>query len=185
MEIRLKEGPDLRCEVSGEAEKALIKLQTDKGETPWMGISALKKAYKILAPIAGESAEIVPAPSPQKLMREPQQRLHEAEVVDHAPQSLAIATPSQPSQKLTPRDTENLRIFQDELVALIEDPPPMRDGAPADGLSEAHIRRLIGDHQHRFQDPITLFPILQRHLGMRRERFLHVLEMNRKQPAAV
>lgn len=162
MEIRLREGDGLQCEVAGTNEKALIKLQTEKGETPWMGIEALKKAYRILAPIAGESMELQ---QPKKYLT------RQAEPEPEYAQPKAMPSPPPPaSKKLSDNDIRNLTQFQNELVELIANPPAMNDG-PVDGLSEAHIRRLISNHQGRFQDPFTLYPILQKHLGMGRERF--------------
>jgi len=165
MEIRLREGDGLQCEVAGTNEKALIKLQTEKGETPWMGIEALKKAYRILAPIAGETLDL------QQYPKKYPTRQAEAEP-EFAQQPKAIPSPPPPaaSKKLSDNDIRNLTQFQSELVELIANPPAMNDG-PVDGLSEAHIRRLISNHQGRFQDPFTLYPILQKHLGMGRERF--------------
>lgn len=177
MEIRLKEGASLRCEITGTEEKALVKLQTDSGETPWMGIEALRKAYRILAPIAGEQQDLEP------------QKKREAEIhlLTDPPQLQAqtapsVSAPSQP-RKLSQSDIQNLTEFQNQLVDLINDPPPMNDGGSTDGLSEAHIRGLIRDHQGRFQDPFTLYPILQRHLGMAKDRFQKIVEMNQKNRA--
>jgi hypothetical protein len=162
MEIRLKEGASLRCEITGTEEKALVKLQTDSGETPWMGIEALRKAYRILAPIAQEPQELEPIVQKK---REPDIHL----LTD--PPQLQVQPAPQPQAKrqLSQSDIQNLSEFQNQLVDLINDPPPMNDRGGADGLSEAHIRGLIRDHQGRFQDPSALYPILQRHLGMARE----------------
>ena len=181
MEIRLKEGPSLRCEITGTEEKALVKLQTDSGETPWMGIEALRKAYRILAPIVQEPQELDPVPQKKReadihLLTDPPQPQFQAAQPQPQPQPQGRKTLSQ-------FEIQSLTEFQNQLVELINDPPPMNDRGGADGLSEAHIRGLIRDHQGRFHDPSALYPMLQRHLGMAKDRFDKIIEMNLKNRA--
>lgn len=174
MEIRLKEGDGLVCEVSGSDEKALIKLQVgDKTETPWMGVTALQKALKILSPLAG----IVPEPQVQHVIHRERASDPIEEGVRHSP------PPSAGVPRLSAMTADmkmNLKSFHDQLEDMIENPPPNANGEISDGISEQHIRRLIGDHQGRFQDPSALYPILQGRMGMSRERFSQIIEMNRK-----
>jgi len=169
MEIRLKEGDGLVCEVSGSEEKALIKLQVgDKTETPWMGVTALQKALKILSPLAG----IAPEPQVQHVMH--RERTAEAPSGNSQPVGVPKLSAMTADMKM------NLKSFHDQLEDMIENPPPNANGEISDGISEQHIRRLIGDHQGRFQDPSALYPILQGRMGMSRERFSQIVEMNRK-----
>lgn len=174
MEIRIREGENLVCEISGNAENTtLIKMIGLGGdpakETPWMGEWALTKALKIIAPFAAQPAQPyqnhIAAPQPQ---------------IEHQPAPVATA---RPPMALTPAVQADLKLFEGDLVDMMNDPPAMRDGKPADGLSEAEIRRLIGDHQNRFQDPNALFPILRKHLGMEKGRFDMIIESNRKSRA--
>jgi len=172
MEIRLKEGDGLVCEVSGSEEKALIKLQVgDKTETPWMGVTALQKALKILSPLAG----IAPEPQVQHVMHRAAEPIEES-IRHHSPPSVGVPKLSAMSADMK----MNLKSFHDQLEDMIENPPPNANGEISDGISEQHIRRLIGDHQGRFQDPSALYPILQGRMGMSRERFSQIIEMNRK-----
>jgi hypothetical protein len=176
MEIRLKEGEDLICEVSGAHEKALIKLQAgDKAETPWMGIEALRKAFKILAPLAGVE------PEPPRQVITHVEHHHPQPVHQSSPQAMQTISAGIPKvSSMTPDMKANLKSFHDQLTDMIENPPPNANGEISDGVSEQHIRRLIGDHQGRFQDPIALYPILQGLMGMTRDRFQQIIEMNRK-----
>jgi hypothetical protein len=169
MEIRLKEGDGLVCEVSGCDERALIKLQVgdSNNETPWMGVTALQKALKMLAPLAG----IAPEPQVQHV-------IHRERAESPSANSQPVGVPK--LSAMTADMKMNLKSFHDQLEDMIENPPPNANGEISDGLSEQHIRRLIGDHQGRFQDPSALYPILQGRMGMSRERFSQIIEMNRK-----
>lgn len=184
-EFRLKEGDDLVCEVSGVKEKALIKFQTEFGETPWMGMQALKKAWKILAPIAGEEPEI---------SKSVPQHYYQTAPVQHQQNILMEAPPPPPPQTrqgpqttaqrgpLSQAEIRDLEAFQLDLVDLLANPPPMNDkGSDESAVGEMPLRRLISDHQGRFRDPFTLFPVLRHHIPeMNRERFQQILEMNKR-----
>ena len=133
-----------------------------------MGVTALQKALKILSPLAGIAQE----PQVQHVIHrqapEPQQQ--------NSPASVGVPKLSAMSADMK----MNLKSFHDQLEDMIENPPPNANGEISDGISEQHIRRLIGDHQGRFQDPSALYPILQGRMGMSRERFSQIIEMNRK-----
>lgn len=172
MEIRIKTGENLKCYYTGEESKVLVNLCVDEptpdqnGNVPavlttgWIGRKALEDALKLINSVEG----VVPVPV-----------VNQVPTWEAKPQDVKSISQNKVAKK--PENPEVAREFERSLVELIENPPKARDNEK-EGLSELHLRELIGRYVRLFQDPFRgMFPILNNHIGMSQERFQTILEM--------
>lgn len=171
MEIRIKTGKDLKCAYTGEDCRTLVKIcGEDSGavafETHWMGRQALHDALKMIDSIEGV----------QQVVQMPATFAPPFVVTSETPaQNLHMSPPQQPQQapqnaNTSSQDNHVIRDFASALAELVENPPQSRDNGK-DGLAEIHVRDLIGKYRGRLTNPLGLFPVVNKFLGMPRERF--------------
>ena len=164
METRIRTGENLKCDYTGKEYPALIKIYPEEGgevktETGWMGREVLANALGMInslttrQPTQAQAMTLVEQPQPQQVANSP--RIIGQNVKDSA---------------------EVVNAFRTELVKLIADPPKSRDGETA-GLGELHVRELVKQFKPTFRNTNAMFPVLQKELGMDRNRFETIIAM--------
>lgn len=173
MEVRIKKGDGLKCQYSGNEASVLIKIyehdaQDSEKSSGWICADALKDAYNMLQAAEGRVEKLKPIAAqaaPQLLTETP----------TLAPVVETVAKPQAQPEK--PKDNPQLMAnFQKDLVQLINEPPKSREGEK-DGLSEIHVKELIGKYRGAFLDlKGSMWPILNRHIGMTSDRFNFIVD---------
>ena len=173
MEIRIKTGEKLKCEYTGKEYGVLVKIypttnlrraggDVDKGglktvpETLWLGRDALENALRMI-----DSSATPYSPQPMQPVARPDASGIVAPIVAPSPRVVGqnVKDPA-----------EVIDAFRVELLELIKNPPKVRD-SEQEGLGELHVIDLIKRFLPTFKNSNAMLPVLQKELGMDRNRF--------------
>jgi hypothetical protein len=184
MEYRVKQGNNLSCEYTGEPAMVLIQLVDSSGNaSSWLSGKALEGALKLVDVLEGNPTSYA-RPKTTALAVDGHTYVAEMTAPEVAvQQSTFQPNPStnRPRPKFNPdrtsaADNRTIESFDEDCAELVENPPPDAKGQQ-NGVHESHIRELIGKYKTRVSNSKALFPVVNKHFGMAKERFDLLIEL--------
>ena len=176
MEYRVKQGANLICEYTGEPAMVLIQLVDSSGNaSSWLSGNALEGALKLVDVLEGNVTSYV-RPKITPLPLDGHTYVGEMTAPEVAVQPTFQRSKPAKDARASAADARSLESFDEDCAELVENPPPDAKGQQT-GVHESHIRELIGRYKTRVSNRQALFPVLNKHFGMAKERFELLIDL--------